>query len=103
MRVAIDVMPYGDFSLSKLAIEKIQPFFETHVCNLELEESFRSDPRVIKVIDEIGCEAASGSSCNIIIIEIPDDIDWYIEKKCVEWIAEKHRTWGKEERNEERQ
>lgn len=55
----------------------------------------REDPILIKIIEEIGSKAASGSCSSLEIIEVPDDIDYEIsEYDGNERIAEKHRTWG---------
>jgi hypothetical protein len=53
----------------------------------------RSDPDLIKVIEELGNQA-NGRCANIKIIDIPDDVEWEIEEyDGSEWISEKHRTW----------
>lgn len=53
----------------------------------------RIDPDLIAVIEELG-EEADGDHAKIKIVEIPDDIEWYIEEyDGLEWVAEKHRTW----------
>lgn len=56
----------------------------------------RNDPSLIKVIEELGVESASGTSCTLKLVEIPDDIDFIIcsDDDGREWIAEKHRTWN---------
>jgi hypothetical protein len=57
-------------------------------------ESFRSDPRVVQVIEELG-DAANGQFARIKIVEIPDGISWQInEYDGQESIAETHRSWG---------
>ena len=53
-----------------------------------IDHQYRTDPDLISVIEEIGQE-------DIHIIEVPDDVDWYIEE-CetgYEIIRERHRTW----------
>lgn len=58
------------------------------------EDNNRRHPDLIKVIKELG-EEANGKHSNLKIVEIPDDVDYYIEQNDCgnEWIAEKHRTW----------
>jgi len=53
----------------------------------------RTDPILIKVIEELG-DKASDDSANIKIIDIPDDIEWEIDE-CdgFEWVYEKRRRW----------
>lgn len=53
----------------------------------------RSDPDLITVIEEMG-DAANGWSAEIVIVEIPDDVEWHIgEYDGMEHVAENHRTW----------
>ena len=53
----------------------------------------RTDPILIQVVEEMG-EDANGMCAALIIIEIPDDIEYTIEEyDGIEHIAEKHRTW----------
>jgi len=57
------------------------------------DKEFRSDPRVVKVVEELGGEASS-SLAKLEVVEIPDDVEWEIEEyDGIEWIAEAHRTW----------
>lgn len=59
------------------------------------EDQLRIDPDVIAVVEEIGSEAASSSSAELKIIEIPDDVEWVIEDyDGIETVHEKHRVWG---------
>jgi len=65
-----------------------------------LDENYRScdearaDPLLIGVIEEMGAEAA-GPYCEFSIVDVPDDAEWKIEEyDGLEWVAEKHRTWG---------
>lgn len=57
--------------------------------------SYRTDKRIIQVVEELGSEASVDSSL-LVVVEIPDDVEWYIERPYggSEFIAEKHRTWG---------
>jgi len=59
----------------------------------------RDDPILIQIIEELGLRAAArGGYSKLGIIEIPDDVPadgWTImEYDGMEWVAEKHRTWG---------
>lgn len=54
----------------------------------------RTDPDLIKVVEEMGAEA-NGACANLEIMEIPDDVDYEIQEyDGQEWVAERHRTWG---------
>lgn len=56
--------------------------------------SDRSDPALVQVVEELG-EAANGWAAELKVVDIPDDVQWYIEEyDGNEWVAEKHRTWS---------
>ena len=53
----------------------------------------RDDPVLIRVIEELG-DRANGRYAQLKIIEIPADVEWYIEEyDGKEHVAETHRTW----------
>ena len=57
------------------------------------EKEMRSDPILVGVVEELG-ERASDFGSELLVVEIPDGIDWQIENyDGWEWIAEAHRTW----------
>jgi hypothetical protein len=48
---------------------------------------------LIQVVEEMG-GMANGSFASLKIVEIPNDVNWYIEDyDGHEWVAERHRTW----------
>jgi hypothetical protein len=54
----------------------------------------RNDPALVEVVEKLG-EAANGFAANLKIVEIPEDVDWYVEENDGrEWVSEKHRTWS---------
>ena len=54
----------------------------------------RTDKDLIAVVEKLGKEA-NGDYSELEVVEIPDGIDYEIEKyDGVEWVAEKHRTWS---------
>lgn len=59
----------------------------------------RTDPLLIEGIEILG-KVASTRYSTLEVIDIPDDIDWYIDAgECgIEWVAEKHRTWPEQRR-----
>lgn len=95
---------HGGFGLSKKAVirycnqtginpgewnDRIKMFDEF----IEHELS-RSDPTLVKIVEEMG-EDANGSYAELAVVEIPDDVNWYIEEyDGREWVAERHRTWS---------
>ena len=54
----------------------------------------RTDPDVIKAVEELGTKVASGRMASLEIVEIPDGIEYEIDEyDGSETIREKHRTW----------
>ena len=54
----------------------------------------RNDEQLVAVVEELG-DAANGWAAELAIVEIPDDVDWYIEEyDGSEHVAERHRTWS---------
>jgi len=85
---------YGGFGLSDLAmrryaeIKKIEDVNTIHIYDID-----RADPVLIQVVKELGKEAV-GNYADLKIVEIPEDVDWYIhEYDGMEHVAERHRTW----------
>lgn len=108
---------YGGFGLSEAAWEEYlnrsgKPWYKwdgrfsspiySHAPQEEYEESKhfisyygleRNDPLLIQIVEEMGTEADGDYAC-LEVVEIPDDVDWYIvEYDGNEHIAERHRTW----------
>jgi hypothetical protein len=53
----------------------------------------RDDPVLVQIVEEMGSNA-NGDYAELKVVEIPDDVDWYIEEyDGSEWVAERHRTW----------
>ena len=53
----------------------------------------RNDPDLVAVVEKLGKDADAQFS-RLKIVEIPDDVDWYVEEyDGLEWVAEAHRTW----------
>ena len=54
----------------------------------------RDDPALVQLVEEMG-EAANGRCANLGVVKIPSGIEFTIEEyDGLEWVAEKHRTWG---------
>lgn len=57
------------------------------------ENKLRSHLDLIELVEKLG-EKANGDFADLVIVEIPDDVEWQIEEyDGNEHIAEKHRTW----------
>jgi len=53
----------------------------------------RSDPDLVAVVEEMG-DQANGFASELRVVEIPDDVQWYIhEYDGLEHVAEIHRIW----------
>ena len=53
----------------------------------------RTDPDLIKVIEELGMDV-NDSYSKLVIVEIPNDVSWYIrEGDGYETVEEQHRSW----------
>ena len=89
MKIAINTC-YGGFGLS----EKARKELKQRTAHYDITHSIkRNDPHLIAIIEEMGSKA-SAEYADIVIVEIPDDIEWQIEEyDGKEWVAEKHRTW----------
>lgn len=94
---------YGRFSLSMRCVEFMAERGHDEAKEELAEEEFfgyscdkdRSNPTLVEAIETLGTKVASGKSAQLIIVEIPDDVDWEIEDyDGQEHVAEKHRTWG---------
>ncbi len=111
MKVVIN-SDYGGFSLSDEAIreyakrkgitlvEKESRWGNDFYLNAEADENYfssrdipRSDSDLVAVVESLGGKA-NGFAASLKVVEIPEDVDWYIEEyDGNEWVAEKHRTW----------
>ena len=85
---------HGGFGLTDAAmfryaeIKKIEDLTTLHIYDL-----CRDDPVLIQVVEELG-EEAMDRYADLKIVEIPEDVDWYIhEYDGMEHVAERHRTW----------
>lgn len=86
---------HGGFRLSDTALKRL--------CEIKKVENFehfndyysisRDDLDLIQVIEELGSDA-NGKYSSLKIIEIPEDVKWYIEEyDGLEWVSEIHRIW----------
>jgi hypothetical protein len=79
---------YHDFN------EKLEDKFHYNFTWYREEIDIRSNPLVIKVVEELGPDAAD--ECTLKIVEIPDGVNVFISEDDdgTEYIAEKCRTWS---------
>lgn len=82
---------YGGFGVSEKGMKFMGLEWDGYGHGDELS---RNDPKLIECVKQLGAEA-NGPHANLQIIEIPDDIEYTIEEyDGIEWVAEKHKTWG---------
>lgn len=62
----------------------------------EIHDIARDDSDLVAVVEQLG-DDAEGQLSALAIVDVPDEVHWYIEE-CygVEWVAENHRTWGRD-------
>jgi len=94
MKVVINKC-YGGFGLSQVEQDR---YFE--IKGVPKPDDFwagdisRDDPALVQVVEEIPREKGY-SFASLKVVEIPDDVEWEIQEyDGMEWVAEKHRTWG---------
>jgi len=92
MKVVINKC-HGGFGLSKEAENKYKELAGITNPNFYDRSIARDDEHLIAVVELLGSAADSRYS-ELKIVDIPEDVDWYIEEyDGLEWVAEKHRTW----------
>jgi len=58
------------------------------------DEIPRNDEALIKVVEELGSDKASGRFADLKVVNIPDKVEWEIDEyDGMEKVAEVHRTW----------
>jgi hypothetical protein len=100
-KIVINVC-HGGFGLSRIAMDKycaekgIDPgewdkwgfYKDFHSRNIP-----RDDELLVRIVEELG-KAADGIHGKLKVVEVPDDINWYIEEyNGWEKVAERHRSW----------
>lgn len=88
---------YGGFSLSDLALSRLSELTGKSLseCNEEYEwdDENRSAPELVQVVEELG-DKANGRLARLVVVEVPDDVDWYIrDYDGMETVEEVHRSW----------
>ena len=83
---------HGGFGLSEDALERYikETNGEAGVYEHEIP---RDHPVLVRIEEEMG-DAAGCSFSDLKVVEIPADVNWYIDEyNGWEWVAERHRTW----------
>lgn len=83
---------FGGFGLSEKAYEFLGLPWDNHGSKYR-DYSERTDPKLIECVETLG-EEANGWAARLMVVEIPDDIEWEIsDYDGIETIHEKHRSW----------
>ena len=114
MKIVIN-RKHGGFSLSEEAVllygdkknlniiakqdEKIKTITHYYFNEVKEENGFgeweieRNDPVLVEVVEQLG-DLANGHYSKLKIVEVPDDIKWYIhDYDGLEEVHEEHRKW----------
>ena len=84
---------HGGFGLSDEALERYVKETNGEAGEYECEIP-RDHPVLVRIVEEMG-DAANGRFSELKVVEIPDDVNWYVEEyDGMEWVAERHRTWN---------
>jgi hypothetical protein len=86
---------YGGFGLSDAAHRMYADMAGHRIEDITNWDIPRDDPRLVTVVEELGAALAGDHLAYLKVVDIPDDVDWYIDEyDGMEHIAEKHRTWS---------
>lgn len=83
---------YGGFGLS----QKAQDLYKEKTGKQEVFdwEIDRSCPHLVQIVEVLGSEA-SARYADLKVVEIPEDISWYLDDyDGMEKVHEHHRTWS---------
>lgn len=90
MKVVINTC-YGGYRLSKDAYDYLGLEWDGY--GFEFDND-RTNPKLIEMVEKLG-KRANGIFADLKVVEIPDDVKWYIhEYDGVEEIYEEHRSWS---------
>ena len=83
---------FGGFRLTK---EVINRYNELSGNSVQYEFDIRrDDPFLIQAIEEVGLKASGASYSELEIVDIPNDVAWYVDDyDGMETIRESHRSW----------
>lgn len=87
---------YGGFNLSKKAHKLYadkRDLTPEKRRELYLDESYRDDPILIEIVEELGDEA-NGMCADLVVVDIPDDMDYVVDDyDGIETLRPKTPTW----------
>ena len=92
MKVVINTC-YGGFGLSEASLKeyKLRARITEDISYWNIP---RDCPYLVAMVEEGGTDV-DGIYSELKIVEVPDDVNWYIEEyDGMEHVAERHRTWS---------
>lgn len=101
MKIVINCC-FGGFGLSDecaialdAVIKQFGDYFYQEFPNGKWAQDYRTDPKLIHLMETKGSKWCSGHLASLKIVEIPDDVKWEIrDYDGIETIEEVHRSWG---------
>lgn len=85
---------YRGFGLSESALEEYKKRKGITDENFYHWDIPRDCPHLVAMVEE-GGNNINGDYADLKVVEIPEDVDWYIEEHDgMEHVAERHRTWS---------
>jgi hypothetical protein len=83
---------YGGFSLSKEAYKMLDLEWDGYGFTYS-DNDKRTDPKLVKCVEVLGAKA-NGEYSDLKVVEIPDNIDWYIDDyDGLESVKDGYRSW----------
>jgi len=83
---------HGGFGLSEAALKEYKDRKGITDKNFWYYDIPRDCPVLVEIVER---GAADGAYADLKVVEIPDDVNWYIEEyDGLEHVAERHRTWS---------
>lgn len=91
MKIVINTC-YGGFSLSPKASQRYKE--RTGKTIGAYPDVERNDPDLVSVVEELG-EKANGPDARLKVVDVPDDVKWYIrDYDGKETVVEQSRFWS---------
>ena len=92
MKIVINTC-FGGFGLSDIALARYNELAGTNHTEYIYDGIERTDPFLVQVVEELG-ELADDFSAELKIVDVPDDVKWYIhDYDGLEAVYEQHRIW----------
>ena len=85
---------HGGFGLSAAAESKYRELASITDPDFNCGGIPRDNEHLIAVVELMG-SAADGGYAELKIVDVPNDVNWYVEEyDGREWVAERHQTWS---------